>query len=553
MALLESSAKSAKISLLELAMKHFLFSLSFPSPIQLRSCRVLPLFPFCLVLILAAETTCLADWPQWRGPLRNGLSDAAIKLAPLSDESQPEERWTSYQIPSDHYGGHGSLAVSKGKVIVAIVWHRDEPTEKRRFTSKVLGDLGYRNTKALDPAVVEKMEADRLKLSRRLRGKALNEYVKKWVEENLDQKTQLSLGGWIGSRFKKGPNAIPLSVLQEISNKSNDVFANQAELEAWVAERDWTAEVKEEVLSKVPDTEKHANDVVVALDAENGEEAWRFEVPGRPSGRVSSSTPAVSDGRIYAALSTHLYCIDESNGKEIWKTPLNRKGLASSPLVAHGKVYLQQNSLTAFDAKTGELLWENRDVRSSHSSPNIWKNIVTCNGSKSLFGVDADTGETKWTAGGGGDATPVISGDFLVLASRTDGKNLSAYRLTGEGPEKLWTKEFVARRYGSSPIIFEGYVYHLGSTRHWCIHLESGEVAWERTMQSQISSPVLADGKLLVYENRGGLLSMIEATPEDYVALGKAKVGALYCASPAIVGNDVYFRTKDMVKCIRLP
>lgn len=45
---------------------------------------------------------------------------------------------------------------------------------------------------------------------------------------------------------------------------------------------------------------------------------------------------------------------------------------------------------------------------------------------------------------------------------------------------------------------------------------------------------------------------MLKADPEDYTALGRTKVGALRCASPAIVGTRLFFRTKDAVECYDL-
>ena len=83
-----------------------------------------------------------------------------------------------------------------------------------------------------------------------------------------------------------------------------------------------------------------------------------------------------------------------------------------------------------------------------------------------------------------------------MISSKLEGKNLIAYQLAPEGATELWSREFLARRYGSSPIIHEGHVYHLGSERHMCLDLESGEIEWERQAQSSISSPLLADGKI---------------------------------------------------------
>lgn len=510
----------------------------------------------CLVLACSLLSSPLfADWPQWRGPERNGIAASTASLpATLPEGSELTQLWESIEIPSDRYGGHGSVAVADGKLYVSVVWHLDEPTETRKIDGDVLSSLGYRGTSSLSDEVREKMETDRLNLSRRIRGAALDDWAQNWVEEHLDQKTQLSLGSWIISRFKKGQAAIPLSVYETLRTASNKTFANQQELEAWVDEQNFDPVIRDQVVKAVPNTRKIANDVILCLDLADGSVLWRFETPGSPSGRSSSSTPAVSDGRVYAALSDHFYCVDAKTGDEIWRSALTgRKGPASSPLVHDGRIYLLQNKLSIFDAATGEELHENKEVRSSNSSPAVWNNVILCNAQKDLFGVDAETGVTLWKVPGGGDGTPVVSGDTVVITSKLDGKNIIAYGLSQEGVKELWSLDFVARRYGSSPVIFDGHVYHLGSERHLCIDLESGEIQWERKAQSSISSPIVSDGKLLVYENRGGFASIIAADPAEYRSLGRAKVGALYCASPALVGKDLYLRTAKNVVAFRFP
>ena len=512
------------------------------------------------LLLLTAASPVLADWPQWRGPLRNGIAPGEVDLPEeFSETTAPAKKWESETIPSDHDGGHGSVAVADGRVFLSVVWHHDEPTDTRRIDGMVLSSLGFRGTSQVPAEVVEKMETDRMNLGRRMRGPALEEWSKKWVEEHFDPKTQLSLGSWAIGRFKQGKAAIPLSVFDTLRTVNNREFAGQAEMEAWVKEQKFDPSIETRIIDAVPNTRKVANDVVMAIDAESGETLWKFETPGFPSGRAASSTPAIHARSVFAALSTHLYCLDAESGKELWRTELaGKKGPASSPLIAEGKVFLQQGRLTAFDIKTGEPAGENKDVAGANQSPAIWNGgtspVVICNSAKEVVGVDANTMETLWTRPGGGDGTPVVSGDTLVISSRLDDKNLIAYRLIAGGePRELFSLGFLARRYGSSPILHEGHVYHLGSDRHLCVSVETGKIVWERKASSSISSPVLADGKLFVYENRGGFLSMLRATPEDYVTLGRAKVGALFCASPAIVGNRIYLRTSGSVTCFEFP
>ncbi|MDP4793083.1 MAG: hypothetical protein NWR99_14505, partial [Verrucomicrobiales bacterium] len=130
----------------------------FPLPVLLLTCLV----PFPAPL--SAD-----DWPQWRGPQRNGVSMVEGNLPDaLTEENAPAKLWeTTDEIPSDHYGGHGSVAVADGKVFLSVVWHKDEPTETRRIDGDVLSKLDYRGTGSLPKEIVEKMETDRLNLSRR--------------------------------------------------------------------------------------------------------------------------------------------------------------------------------------------------------------------------------------------------------------------------------------------------------------------------------------------------------------------------------------------------
>ena len=493
-----------------------------------------------------------ADWPQWRGPERNGIASDSAKLPDeLTEENAPSRLWESIEIPSDRYGGHGSVAVADGKVYLSVVWHRDEPTETRRIDRDVLSTLGYRGTGSLSPELREKMEKDRMNLSRRLRGVALDEWSKNWVDENIDPKTKLALGSWIASRFKKGPAAIPLDIYDQLL-KAPQEFTGQSEMAEWVKSQGFDPVIENQIIAAVPATQKVADDVILCLDAETGEEFWRFSESGIPSGRSSSSTPTVADGKVFAALSTKLYCVDAETGEKVWQAPLNgKKGPASSPLYHDSKVYLQQAPLTAFDATSGEELWSNKDVTTTNSSPAEINGIILANGKNTLIGIDAYSGATLWSVPGGGDSTPVVSGNTFVLSSRLEEKNLMAYRLTDTTPTELWSHDFLARRYGSTPIIYNGNVYYFGSNRHLCVDLESGETLWEKETSSSISSPLLADGKILIYENKGGVAALVKASPDSYEPLGKTKVGALYCASPALVSQDLYLRTAKSVACFR--
>ena len=85
-----------------------------------------------------------AEWPQWRGPDRNGVVVDGVSLLKAFPKEGLEKLWTSEFIPSDDDGGHGSVVVANGRVYMAIVWHTDVPTKTRAIDDLVLRKLGNR-------------------------------------------------------------------------------------------------------------------------------------------------------------------------------------------------------------------------------------------------------------------------------------------------------------------------------------------------------------------------------------------------------------------------
>ncbi len=506
--------------------------------------------------LLGALSPAAADWNQWRGPNRDGISGDDTPLAASWPEGGPVQLWKSEPIPSDHYGGHGSCVVAGGKVYMGLVWHRDEPTETRELDTLVLSKLGYRGTD-FSPELKAAAEEARLNLNPRLRGSALDEWANKWVEENLNEKQQMSLGSWMVSRFRKGELAFSFDDLDVLASKKGYIFQSPKEFQDWVDAQEFSPEVRAHVLKTVPPTRMVAHDAVVCLDEETGETLWKVEFPAEKTSRSASSTPCVADGRVYAPLSQSVYCLDAETGELIWKSPLPAKAPASCPAVFDGKVVMLAGSLVAYGTESGEKLWEQKAVSGQTSSPVVWetggRSLVVCNSKKALHGVDSRTGEIAWETEGGGDATAVVSGDYLVNFSKTEGVGLTVYRMEpgGKGVKKLWNHDWKARRHHASPLIYERHVYLLGGGKHQCFDLETGKIKWEELRKSDISSPSLADGKIFVLEG-GGSLTMLKAAPGAHEELGQAKLKLMKCPTPAIANGKVFLRLADGLACFDL-
>jgi outer membrane protein assembly factor BamB len=491
-----------------------------------------------------------SDWPQWRGPLRNGIAVDSPRLLDAIPEAGLKELWESEAVPANDEGGLGSPVAAGGKVHLGVVWHRDVPSETRQIDDLVLRRMGHMATNEMSAETVAEMEKTRQSLSPTMRGKKLDDFTAEWIAKHLNKKQEQLYSTLVARRFKQGALAIPLEVFAALDKHKDHIFPNDAEMKKWLDAQGWSDAVKQQIIAAVPPTERVAEDAVICLDLASGKTLWTTKLPGAPVGRGGSATVCVAGGKVYSVASKRVWCVDAASGKVVWETPIGKgkRGIGSSPLVADGVVVVNADGVQTFDAATGKPLWHEAKAGGSNSSPVIWKGFVLCNGRNELQAFDLKNGSVAWTAPGGGDSTPAIAGDMLAMQAKGAALGLVAYRLAADGATKLWNFPIDGRRTQASPIIHEGHVYHMEDNVHYCFDLATGAQKWQAPAQSTIASPTLADGKIFVMANNGNSLLAIKATPGERVELGKATVRAQWVPSPCIADGKVVLRMKDKLK-----
>jgi len=147
------------------------------------------------------------------------------------------------------------------------------------------------------------------------------------------------------------------------------------------------------------------NNEVFALNASDGETAWKFRGVAESAGLLASTSPAISDGYVIVPYSSgDIVAFREADGAPVWTDSLSKTGSLSSlsqvndiagrPVAFGGRVYAISHGgrFSSLDIKTGARIW----------------------------GRDIGGVQTPWVAG---DNVFVLSLENQVLAfSRSDGK-----------------------------------------------------------------------------------------------------------------------------------
>lgn len=139
--------------------------------------------------------------------------------------------------------------------------------------------------------------------------------------------------------------------------------------------------------------------IVYALDAATGNEIWKY----RTDGKVFS-TPAVygsgdAASVIIGSCDTYIYSLRIKDGKVNWKYKCG-KSVLGSPTVFGGKVYIgaSDHTFRALNAKTGKLIWENKDVKGFiEAKPYVDKEqVVIGDWANRLYSFNPANGKLQW-------------------------------------------------------------------------------------------------------------------------------------------------------------
>ena len=468
----------------------------------------------CAVVALSFATAWGQDWPQWRGPNRDGVAAGSAALADSWPADGPKKLWESEEkiLTQQNNGGFGSVSI--------------------------VGDRAYLYSYVMAPVAL----------------------------------TTRTLKPDVLARYAKAKDAPAKEILDKLETIKDKEFPSPEALDKWLADNAIPDDVKARLLKEIPAKGTAASDVFYCLDAATGKTVWKKEFPGQKvHGNGCSSTVCVADGRLYATGgNTNMYCLSAKDGNLVWKSQVPREAPSwagsSSPLVSDGLAILVAGQLTAYRVSDGNMAWTQPTLKGLAPSPVLWthegKKYVVCGSDKEMACVEIATGRILWSVPGGGSSTPVVSGDVAVQV--TEGPlGTVAYKMTPQKAEKLWNLPPGDR--GTSAVIYKDFVYFIGGWKGykaWCAGLADGKVAWEQQADEfkniEINTPILCDGKILLF--CGGStynLLMLRASSEKCELMAKAKVETsksptCNCTNPSIVDGKMFLRLNERVVCYDL-
>lgn len=515
-----------------------------------------PTLQFVCALGLATVVQA-ADFPQWRGPTRNGLAVAETPLAASWPQEGPARLWL-YKAPSYHDGGLGSVVVAEGRAFAYISWRDEVATATRTLTERELRGLGW---------FPETLPADLMKTVDQARtsperaalqggGPELDKWINEFLVKNLATDAQKQeLSGAIRDRLRRGADAPPVEAIAVMTSLKDKVFPNQDALDAVLDQSMLSPELKKRINEVVPKViKKPVQDTLVCLDATSGAELWKTAFPGKYQDYGASCTPCVADGRVYFNGSDgHVYCLSAADGALVWKAELGKSVSHCSVLVTDGLAIFSNKTLFAFKAATGEPVWKQPEIKTDACSPVLWQSAppptsyLLCNTNKLAYCVELKTGHIAWSTPGGEVSTVAVQDDIMVVQTL---KDVTAYKISPEKAEKLWTIEIADR--GASPIVAKGYVYAVGNGTALAVKVDDGKVVWrEKIIASNFSSPLLVgDQWLLAVSDHS--LTLASVTPEKLVELGKVTLNVAPCSSPCVANGKLYLRLSTGIACFDL-
>lgn len=320
----------------------------------------------------------------------------------------------------------------------------------------------------------------------------------------------------------------------------------------------------------------------VCLDRNTGKVIWNKTLKsaapheGRHDSTTYASASPTTDGEhLFVSFGSYgVFCLT-LDGEVVWERDLGdmrtRRGWgeAVSPVIAEDKLVVMwdqedQSRIFALNKSDGATAWEvERDEPTTWATPLIVKQAqrtqVIAAGTNHVRSYELKNGELNWESEPltlNAIPSPVLDGDNVILMSGFRGNVALSLKLNGEDknrPELNWRFQRDTP-YVPSPVLTQGRLFFTKSNGAVlsCVDATTGEFIYGPKrlpeLRSFYASPVATSSSVYLASRAGKTLVIKNSDEFEVVSINE--LDAEIDASPAIVGDKIYIRSKTHLYCI---
>ena len=263
------------------------------------------------------------------------------------------------------------------------------------------------------------------------------------------------------------------------------------------------------------------------VDADTGEEIWKFEMGG-----AISVGPACTDGKIYAGQQggeRFFYCVDADTGALVWKQTVPGGWVWGSATVDDGLVYIPtvDGHAVCLDGETGHMVWMYPTAKSVPAEPAIDGDLVYFGSwSRSLYAFNKKTGEIVWKENGIGlDSGTLIATDGKIYLPHHDTIFKYFDAKTGEllsGGNVNEEEKGQYSNFNATPAFFDGRAYYTArvgtglrgvpmASKVYSVDSETAKIHWTFPDGGGLSAPAIASDRLYIASGNTPLFYCLDA------------------------------------------
>ncbi len=330
-------------------------------------------------------------------------------------------------------------------------------------------------------------------------------------------------------------------------------------------------------------TRQGDEEVTLCLNAADGKEVWKdkyaAQAVGGPARRHPGprSSPAVAGGKVVTlGVAGVVSCLDAAKGKVLWrKDPfpkvVPRFFTSMSPIIVDGMAIAHvggggKGAIIAFDLASGEEKWRWAGEGPAYASPALLtvegtKQIVTL-AEKSVVGVNVADGKLLWripfTPGrrAYNAATPIVDGQTVIITGAGRGTKALKVEKTGDGfaAKELWSNAELATQY-NTPVLVDGLLFGFSNRGNlFCIDAKDGKTAWkDTTKRGRGFAAIVSAGSVMLALPNNSELIVFKPIAKEFAQVAQIKVAdsATY-AHPVVAGNRVFVKDQDSLAMLTI-